>query len=79
MATRATIVLEIPEDRNGKGYIFNGGNVFKYSTPTTTIPEGVKYVSIYNHFDGGVDSLGKDLAMFDGGFDRLSSHLRTER
>ena len=75
MATRATIVLEIPEDRNGKGYIFNGGNVFKYSTPTTTIPEGVKYVSIYNHFDGGVDSLGKDLAMFDGGFDRLMSRI----
>ena len=75
MATRATIVLEIPEDRIGKEYTFNVGSVFKYSTPTTTIPEGAKYVSIYNHFDGGVDSLGKDLVMFNGGFDRLMSGI----
>ena len=75
MATRATIVLEIPEDRIGKEYTFTNGNMFKYSTPTTTIPEGVKYVSIYSHLDGGVDSLGKDLVMFNGGFDRLMSGI----
>lgn len=75
MATRATIVLEIPEDRISKEYTFTDGNMFKYSTPSTTIPEGVKYVSIYNHFDGGVDSLGKDLVMLDGGFDKLMSRI----
>lgn len=75
MATRATIVLEIPEDRIGKEYTFTDGNMFKYSTPTTTIPEGAKYVSIYNHLDSRVDSLGKDLVMFGGGFDRLMSRI----
>lgn len=75
MATRATIVLEIPEDRNGREYKFEGGNVFKYSTPNTTIPEDVRYVSIYSHFDGGVDSLGTDLVMGGSGFDAIMSRI----
>lgn len=73
--TSATIVLEIPEDRNGREYRFEGRGVFKYVTPNTTIPQDVRYVSIYSHLDGGVNSLGEELVMGDKGFDAIMSRI----
>lgn len=61
MATRATVVVEIPTNEIGKIYSFKTEATFKYPTQPTTIPSDKQYISIYNHFDGGEDSLGKEL------------------
>lgn len=70
MATRATIVLQIPTDKVGKTYLYPEGGK---NHPTVTIPEGSKYVEVYHHWDGYPDWLGEKLINPDNGFNNFDT------
>jgi hypothetical protein len=61
MATRARIIAEIPNEMKGKTFSFKNDKDYKYRTPDTTIPNDAKYVSVYVHWDGYEDGVGKEL------------------
>jgi hypothetical protein len=65
MSTHATVVVQIPQEKRGNTYSYRSDHSLQYSTPPTTIPIDANYVSIYIHFDGYEDGLGKDLTEYD--------------
>ncbi len=65
MSTHATVVVEIPQEKRGNTYSYRSDHSLEYNTPSTTIPTDANYASIYIHFDGYEDGLGKDLIEYD--------------
>lgn len=61
MATRARIIAEIPNEMKGKTFSFKNSKDYMYNTPDTTIPNDAKYVSVYVHWDGYEDGVGREL------------------
>lgn len=65
MSTHATVVVQIPQENKGKTYSYHSDHSLKYETPSTIIPIDANYASIYIHFDGYEDGLGKDLTEYN--------------
>ena len=75
MGTHARIIAEIPNEMNGKTFSFKNDENYKYCTPDTEIPNDAKYVSVYVHWDGYEDGVGKELTKDYNDFKDIMDHI----